>query len=280
MVFSFLFSSCQKETDIISGNVAPADPTVSLMQIRQYVQKVYLAIIGTVPSDSEMVAEINFLARNNCSLNDRTVSLNRLFSNPLYKSNQYTAKNDLLLDGITSEEINDIIDLIEDDLTSGGNNIDTAILSRELVIMQQLLSARQEYQDGQINLVEVQKRMTASKTFTYANGYGDSWIEAVFSFFLFRLPTLDERDHVGDMLEGFPGYIFLQSGTSIEDFIGIFFASNPFLEGQVRAVFKEHLYREPNTTELLNYTNSFGNSKDHKLLMQQIFLTNEFLRGK
>lgn len=280
VILLFISSSCQKETEVISGNVAPADPTVSLVQIRQYVQKVYLAIIGTVPSDSEMTAEINFLARNNCSLSDRTVLLNKLFADPLFKSSQYTSKNDLLLDGVTSSEINDIIDNIEDELASPGNTIDTALLNSDLFAMQQLQTAKSDYTNGIINLVEVQRRMTASIPFLYANGYGDAWIDAVFTFFLFRLPTLDERDQSGTMLQGFPAYLFLQTGTSSEDFIRIFFSSRPFLEGQVRALFREHLYREPNTTELLSYTNTFSIAKDHKSLMQQIFLTNEFLRGE
>ncbi|MBK7887427.1 MAG: hypothetical protein IPJ86_09025 [Bacteroidetes bacterium] len=279
LIVALSCSSCEKESEIISGNVAPSDPTVSSVQIRQYVQKVYLAIIGTVPSDTDMVNEINFLARNNCSVNDRSNLLDRLFANPLYKTSQYVSKNDLLLEAITSSEINDIIDDIQDDLNST-STIDTAILNRQLFAMQQLQTAKQDYINGTINLAEVQRRMTASVAFTYANGYGDAWIEAVFGFFLFRLPTLDELDQSGTMLEGFPAYLFLQTGASKEDFIQIFFSSRPFKEGQVRALFREHLYREPNTSELLNYTNSFSNTMDHKLLMRQIFLTNEFLRGE
>ena len=52
VALALTFSACQKESEVISGNVAMSDPTVSLTQIRQYVQKVYLAILGTSPVDS------------------------------------------------------------------------------------------------------------------------------------------------------------------------------------------------------------------------------------
>ncbi len=273
-------TSCKKEPEVITGNVAASDPTVSLVQIRQYIQKVYLAITGAVPSDSAMDAGITLLSGNNCSVNDRTDLLNRLFADASYKNSQYQLKNDVLLEGITQAEINSIIDALEDDLNSSSGIIDSAILNQKIFNMEQLRSAKQEYTDGLINLVEVQRRMVASEAFTYANGYGDAWIEAVFSFFLFRLPTLDEMDQAGTMIEGFPAYLFLQTGTSKNDFIEIFFTSRPFLEGQVRAIFREHLYREPDTSELLYYTNQFANNKDHKILMRQIFLTDEFLRGQ
>ncbi|MBK9319256.1 MAG: hypothetical protein IPM91_10785 [Bacteroidetes bacterium] len=278
LIVALSCSSCEKESEIISGNVAPSDPTVSSVQIRQYVQKVYLAIIGTVPSDTDMVNEINFLARNNCSVNDRSNLLDRLFANPLYKTSQYVSKNDLLLEAITSSEINDIIDDIQDDLNST-STIDTAILNRQLFAMLQLQTAKQDYINGTINLAEVQRRMTASVAFTYANGYGDAWIEAVFGFFLFRLPTLDELDQSGTMLEGFLPIFFCRP-VHQRKILFRYFSSRPFKEGQVRALFREHLYREPNTSELMNYTNSFSNTMDHKLLMRQIFLTNEFLRGE
>lgn len=280
MFLGMVFSSCQKEGEVIAGNVVGPDPTVSLVQIRQYIQKVYLAINGTVPSDSVMEAELNFLAGNNCSVSDRDNLLNRLFADEKYKSGQYAIKNDLLLQGILPSEISDIISDINRDLNDPGSSIDTAILNDQLEAMQLLKTSRQEYIDGLINLVEVQKRMTASLAFNYANGSGSSWINAVYDFFLFRSPTLDEEDQVYAMISGFPGYIFLQPGTSQDDFISIFFSSRPFMEGQVRAMFKEYLYREPNTSELNSYTNSFSANKDHRLLMRQIFLSNEFLRGR
>ncbi len=257
----------------------PSDPTVSLVQIRQYVQKVYLAVTGVLPSDSLMEAEISFLARNNCSSGDRSDLLNRLFYGNLYKSYQYTVKNDLLLGGITSSEINDIIADINTELNSPGNSIDTANLNRQLSAMELLKRAKQDYIDGTINLVEVQRRMTASIAFKYENGYSAAWIDAVFGLFLFRKPTLEEADQSGTMIEGFPAYLFLQTGSSEEDFITIFFGSRPFLEGQVRALFKEYLYREPGTSELLSYTNTFSAEKNHTTIMYQIFMSNEFLRG-
>jgi hypothetical protein len=279
VALALTFSACQKESEVISGNVAMSDPTVSLTQIRQYVQKVYLAIVGTSPVDSILDQEIYSLARTNCSPDARADLLNRLFAMPAFKNNQYTIKNDQLLGGMSVDDINDIIDDIQDDLNTPGTSINEVRLQEELAAMQRLRSAKQEYAAGTITLVEVQKRMTESVAFYYVNGSGNSWIDAVYTNFLFRLPTNDERDQINTMLSGFPGYLFLQTGSSTNDFIQIFFSSSSFLEGQVREQFRNNLFREPTTSELLNYSNLFRSNNDHQQLMRQIFLSNEFLRG-
>lgn len=273
-------SSCEKESEIITGNTAAADNTVSLSQIRQFIQKSYLATIGTVPSDSLMEREIENLAARNCNVLARGEFIDRLFDDTLFRRNQYQIRNEELLNGITNQEIKDRIDNIRSELFNPANAIDTALLRMRLDAMSLLFSARAEFQDGIIGLSEVQKRMVLSGVFSDIHGGGVNYIDAVFSRFLFRLPTEDERENCERMLNGYSGVLFLQTGSSNTDFINILFSSRAYEEGQVMDMYNRHLFRFPNPAELLNKTGSFSASHDHMAMMFDILLSNEYLYGR
>lgn len=274
-----MFSSCKKDSEIISGNQAMADPTVSLTQIRQFVQKVYLGTLGVAPSDSLMEAEIKSLALKNCSYTSRVVLVDKLINTREARINFYNVKNDQLLDGATNEDINSIIEDLQADISDPANAVDVTRLTLELDRMEALRDAKDAFVNGTIDMLEVEKRMTASLLFSWSNGSGETWVQAVFDFFLLRLPTDAELDNSVSMIYGSPGVLFLQTGVSDTDFLNIFFSSRSFYEGQVRELFRNTIFREPTSNELLDYTNGFSSHKNHITIMRKLFLSNEFLKG-
>ncbi|MFN8153776.1 MAG: hypothetical protein U0Y08_05745 [Bacteroidia bacterium] len=274
-----IITSCKKDPEIIPGNTAMSDPTVSLTQIRQFVQKVYLSTIGITPSDSVMDAEIRSLAITNCSNDSKSALINKLISSPEALENYYEIRNQQLLDGASDEDIEDMITSIEADISDPANAVDVTRLQLELQRMQDLRDARQQFLNGTISLLEVEKRMTASRLFAWVNGSGDVWVQSVFSFFLLRMPTDGELENASTMMYGYPATLFLQTGTTDTDFLNIFFSSRSFYEGQVRELFRNLLYREPDSGELLSYTDAFSSHKNHITTMRKIFLSHEFLRG-
>lgn len=274
-----VFSSCKKESEIISGNQAMADPTVSLTQIRQFVQKVHLATSGVSPDEATMEAEIRALALENCSNSARVAFVDKLINTPAARANYYNVRNEQLLDNAADDDIQEVIDDLQVEISDPANAVDVTRLNLELSRMELLRDAKQQFLNGEINMVEVEKRMTASVLYGWANGSGDTWVQSVFSFFLLRLPLDEELDNVTSMIYGSPGVLFLQTGTSDTDFFTIFFSSRSFYEGQVRELFRNLIYREPTTGELLNYTNEFSSHKNHVTTMRKLFLSNEFLRG-
>ncbi len=279
LLTALVFTSCKKESEIIPGNEAMSDPTVSLTQIRQFVQKVYLATEGVSPGDSLMDAEIRALALENCSNSSRAAFVDKLMYTAAAKSNYYNIRNEQLLDGASAEDINNVIEDLQFEISDPANAVDVTRLRLELSRMEALRDAKQQFIDGTINLIEVEKRMTSSVLFSWANGSGETWVESVFGFFLLRMPLDEELDNVTSMMYGNPGVLFLQTGTSDTDFFNIFFSSRSFCEGQVREIFRNLIFREPTTAELLDYTNWFVSHKNHLTTMRKLFLSNEFLRG-
>lgn len=273
------FSSCEKEQEVISGNYASYDPTVSLTQIRQFVQKVYLNTEGELPEDSVLNNEIQRLASFNCSVVSRVAFVDRLLFSDKAKANIYEVMNQQLLGGVTDQDITDEIADVQSDISDPANAVNVTRLQLDLSRLQLLKSAKADFMSGAITLAEVKKRMTASTFYAWANGSGNTWVESVFSFFLLRLPTADELDNANDMMNGMPAYLFLQAGSSDADFLNIFFSSRPFFEGQVRECVLNLLFREPSSTELNSYTSEFSQHKNHLTITRKILLSDEFLRG-
>ena len=278
-VAAFSFSSCEKEPEVISGNYASYDPTVSLTQIRQFVQKVYLSTEGELPEDSVLDHEIERLASFNCSVVSRAGFIDRLLYSEKARLNLYEVRNQQLIDGVSDQDITDAIADLQTEIADPSNAVNVTRLQLELARLEALKTAKSEFVSGSITLVEVSKRMTASSFYSWANGSGNTWVESVFNFFLLRMPTAVELESASDMLYGTPAYLFLQAGSSDTDFLNIFFSSRPFYEGQVRECVLNLLFREPSSTELNAYTSEFSSHKNHLTITRKILLSDEFLRG-
>lgn len=272
-----LLCACQKDPLIIEGNQAPYDGTVSNQAKKNYIQKVYLATLGVLPSDSEATSAFNLLSANNCSVNDRQQFLDMLFAKPTFKTNLYDRENDDLLDGITATEINYMISDLQAVLNNPGPGEDTISVRIELNRAINLRDARAKFSSGQITFKEVQRRMVESTFFYYANGYGDAWVFAIFDFFLLRAPTLDELDQVNYMVGNMPGILFLQNGVNMEDLLDIIFSNYSFSEGQVRKLYKKHLYREATVSELQTLVPQYKSTNDIKSVLNKILISDEYL---
>ena len=78
------------------------------------------------------------------------------------------------------------------------------------------------------------------------------------------------------IVDGFAGVIFLQTGSVKDDFINIFFGCNNYFEGQVRDLYKKYLFREPNSVEMSDKATIYKNSLDYKALQKAILSTDEY----
>jgi len=71
-------------------------------------------------------------------------------------------------------------------------------------------------------------------------------------------------------------FLFQQQGYSKNDFISIFFSSDEYFEGRVRAQFKRFLFREPGSEEMGVQTTNYKTSKDFKAVQIYILSTDEY----
>lgn len=268
--------ACQ-EPIVVPGNEAPDDPTVSNILKENYVRKSYLAVLGRIPSDSEAAVSFSLLSQNNCSFSDRGTFLDLLFADEEYSENLYNSENNELLDGISANQIQQLINQVVQQLNNSNYINDTIILALRLENLLKLKDAYADFTSGTILIPEVHSRMVNSLAYDNLVGNGEEWITALFTHFLYREPTEYEIANGTEMLNGHNETLFMQTGSSKNDFVNIFFSSEEYYEGQVRKVFQKHLFREPGSYEGTVLAQQYMSDHDYKSLLKKILQSDEFL---
>ena len=104
----------------------------------------------------------------------------------------------------------------------------------------------------------------------------ENFVVSMFQHFLYRYPTDDELTQSKQIVDGFEGVVFLQTGHIKDDFLNIFFGCNNYFEGQVRDLYMRYLFREPTSVEMSDKAASYKKSLNYKALQKEILSTNEY----
>ena len=273
-----LSASCKKvETQVVSGNTPPKDSTVDNVLRDNYIQKLYIDVIGRAPTSLEKIGARTITDKNNCSVENRAELLAQLMAMPDFKDHIYNIDNAGLLNSSSDLTISYYV------IYYTGLMNDTAQKSSHLKYvedvkrLQILKTTYKEFLNDSIDLVEVQKRLAFNPIYDALIGGEFNWALNSFTYFLKRKPTTDETASSYMMLQGLQGQMLLKPGQSKSDMINIFFDADEYFEGQVRIIYLRYLYREPTTLELQNIAPAYHKNHDFVALLKNIFLSNEYL---
>ena len=105
----------------------------------------------------------------------------------------------------------------------------------------------------------------------------EKFIYGTFEHFLSRYPSDAELAEATKIVDGLIGVLFFEIGTSKQDFMDIFFASEDYYGGQVKIVVEGYLFRSPTTEESAYYTTYYKNTGDYKGLLKKVLTTDEYV---
>lgn len=276
-----LSTACTKvETQIVKGNNPPQDSTIDNVLKDNFIQKVYIDVIGRTPTNLEKIGARTVIDKNNCSKENRDNLISQLMAMADFKDHLYNIDNAGLLksnsDMVIGYYITYYAGLMNDSSQKAAHNGYVEDVNRLKILRR----TYQNFLTDSIDLVEVHKRMTFNPLYDALIGGEYAWANASFPYFLMRKPTTDEMTNIYYMFSGFQGQLFLKSGTSKSEYINIFFESNEYFEGQIRSVYLRYLFREPTAAEVASLTPIY--KKDHNItdLLKNIFLSDEYLGVK
>lgn len=277
LFFLILISSCKKDKEIFIGNnTIPPDGTISNVVKENYVNKSYISILGRKPTPAELSSGISILGQHNVSVADRNQMLDDIFSKSGYYQRQYDIAIAALLNNMDTAEISQTIALFNYLLTDPQFSAQWPIIQAEKTKLQLLESSVPDLINGTIDIIGLHKRCINNYFYDQLNMGTLNFVESVFQHFLFRYPTSNESTESTQMVDGFEGVVFLQTGHSKNDFINIFFGCNNYFEGQVRDLYLKYLFREPTSVEMSVKAISYKTSLNYKSLQKEILSTNEY----
>jgi hypothetical protein len=291
IILCFL-ASCKKDVvEVIPDNDAPYYSKISSVKVRNYVNRLFIDLLGREPLDSEMNAETAALQETNVSTQARETLINKLMTDSIFRDGDtsytlayhkriYELGKIRFLEGVSEALLIDqaIInksDAYSDSLAGNIPGYEEKMQAYNKIVT--VLNSREAYQKGYITIMQMSSYMCNNDFYDIINMNSFNFVNACFDDLYFRFPTQSEFQIGYNMVEdNVPGALFGVTGQTKADFIQILTNNNECVQGIIIWSYKTLLARDPTSLEMSKELLNFGVNKDLKALQKRILVTNEY----
>ncbi|MEZ4773622.1 MAG: hypothetical protein R3D00_10610 [Bacteroidia bacterium] len=278
-VFVVVLMACQPEQKIIlvPDNTAPPDYSVPQAVKENYVNKLYITLLGRKPTAGEFQAGIAILEADNVSEENREGLMNVILGSPDFYRRMYDIARVEILNNLDTTDITFQIAVFKDLLKEPVYAPFYDYIQFEINRLQNLKNVPLQLLNGQIGRVELHRRFVNNSFYDEINMGTQNFVLSMFEYFLHRYPSDAEEAACIAMVDGLDTIVFGKEGHDKQDFIDIFFDSDNYYEGQVIDIYRDFLFRSPSSLEMSQATIAYKTHKDYKKLLISILITDEFL---
>ena len=228
----FVVSSCNndREAILVEGNIAPPDPTIEMVVVEGYINKLYISLLGREPSANEFNIAIDLLGEQLIE-QDRILLVSQIQEDPNYYKNQLDIFRQDYLNGIDTSLIRkDFVEPYEYALENEENPIIYEKIEKELNSLYLLYNIDLDLILNNIDVTEVLRRIVDNPVYDEINMGVENYIISMSQNFLHRYPTNSELESATLMIEGEQSYCFGGTGDSKSDFNNLFFNHDGYFE--------------------------------------------------
>jgi len=274
LILPLISLSCTKETVTVSDNSAPLVNNVPTVKIENYINRIFIDLIGREPLDVEMQQELNVLRADDLSQAARLALIQKLQSSTdfiegdtsyqrAYYLQLYNLSKVKLLEGASDEKISEFTD----------GNDDTEAVAR----LNAVIASKEELEQGMISFDEMLARMIHNEVYDAININAFNFVNASFDNLFWRYPTDAEFDAAYEMVEHQNmATLFGTQGNDKTTYVDILTSNKEMFEGIIIWAYQTLLARRPNTVETATLLDDFFMHKDIKQIQQAIMVTNEY----
>jgi len=291
ILLAFSFFACEKETIIIPNNNAPNYDEIPTILLENYVNRLYIDLIGREPLDEEMNLDVQFLRDNNVTIESRDTLISKLQFDTTYVEGDISYKNAYfhrlyemvkvrMIEGASNAYIeNEMgiflffyeVDSLAGNLIGAHNNLINYYRLKDIIESESL------YYNNFIDIKEMHRRMLNNAIYDQINMNTFNFVNAAFDNLLFRYPTQNEFNCSYSMIEDeIPQIVLGFSGSNKDDLINIICNSREFYEGIIHWSYLTLLARVPSTIETDYLMNDFYITCDFHKLQRYIMKTDEY----
>lgn len=269
-IFCCTLWACQKEDVVYSDNDVPEYEGVPTVLVNNYVNSLFIDLIGREPLDVEMEEEVAALEAANLSISARQDLIDKLMFDTSYLpgdssySHAYHFKlySDLkarMMEGASDGEIMGWYNLYysQSIVDSINGNFDAMDLNRlRAQRMLDVIDVWPALRLDEIDIAEAHRRMCQNQVYNEINMGAFNFINASFNDLFDRFPTQAEFDQSFPVIEANePGVLFGQVVQNKTQYLEVLVHSEEFDEGLVRWVYKGRLSRDPSSAEVFTLLN-------------------------
>lgn len=283
--------ACKKEDVVFENNTIPPYDEIPTVIVQNYVNRLFIDLIGREPLNTEMSAEVASLEAADLSTESRTTLVNKLIFNnaPLAGDSSYTFAyhiklyDDLkarFLEGASEDVLNfqygifrgqAIADSINGNLS--GYELNMAEANR----IEALQNARSELMNGEILIDEMVKRMLINAIYDEINMNSFNFVNATFNDLFFRFPTSAELDAAYQIIEfNQPASLFGSLAQTKPEYVDLLVGSTEFDEGMIIWAYESLLARTPTSNEVFELVIPFSNNYNFIEVQRTILISDEY----
>jgi hypothetical protein len=287
-----LLISCNGNKDkVYPGNQPKSYDDVSTVKVENYINRIYIDLLGREPLDNEVTRDLAALRDGKLSYEVRSRLITRLMTDTLfvpgdssYKRAYYQRIYDLtksrLLEGAGDEEIAEKIGPLMFGVQSARLLGDSVVVYESLAEISRftrVLKSRRDYQLGIIGISDMYASMLDNGIYDVINMNSLNFVNASFDDMFFRFPTRDEFNIAYGIIEDSKaGSLFGGFADNKPAYCQVLVRSREFHEGMIKWCYLTLVGREPNTQETYNLMEDFYKTKDMQQVQKVILMTDEY----
>ena len=270
------FTACTKE-EVIDGNQPPPDSTISNVTKENYVNRLYISILGRECTPAEFTEAYDILVQGNLSVQSRAQVIDIIAAKPGYYNRLYRIAEENYLNSSDSLDYQTQIFAYNIILQNQSQQQFWPYVTAELARINAWMDAVDDMEAGTLTVAGMHKRAVSNFAYDGINMGSLNYVASLFQNFFYRYPTEAELDAGIKCVDGFPATVFFQIIDSKEEYTDLFFASDNYYEGQVRDLFTRYLFREPTSAEQTYFGTRYKSNSDYKQLQKDILSLDEYV---
>jgi len=266
-----VFAACKPEEIVFPDNPVPPYDEISTILVQNYVNRMYIDLIGREPTDLEMERDVALMEADSLSMEIRLTVMNELMTSTdsldgttyrtLYHEKLYTDLKARFLEGASDAILNERYGLargmaITDSLNGNweGYAINQANAERLLAVLECPVALELQ----EIEVRDACARMMWNDVYDQINMNSFNFVNASFDDLYQRFPTQAEFDVSYNIIEyNQPNLIFGFSANDKPSYIEALVWNPEWNEGMVRWQFRSFLARDPSDAEVLEAVDEF-----------------------
>ena len=278
LLLGLILISCltctKQEIIVVPDNDSPSVNNVPAIRIENYVNRLFIDLIGREPLDTELLAEVDALKNMQLTKTARIALINKLQTDksPIERDTSYSHAFHRQLYSLSKARC----------LEGAGDEIvldfqGFAPTEADFQRLQRVLDSRLELQENKIIYNELLARMIYNTLYDELNMNTFNFINASFDNLYWRSPTDAEFAAGFKMVEDNVSATLLgQVGQNKRDYVSIISTSREMYEGIIIWVYQQALARRPNTSETTALLEDFINHQDIKIIQQEVLSSDEY----
>jgi len=201
LVFVLSFSSCKKDPIIVAGNEAPPDGTVENVTKENYVNKLYISLLGRKATEQEFQDAYALVDQHGFSKSDRAALVALLQAKSEFADNEFKIVQANYLNGSDTNDARTWLTIIQQNQGLATDSQVIKAYQKEIDRLLPLFTVADDLRSGALNYVDLQKLTVNNFIYDQVNMGTENFVVSVFQNYLMRYPTNPELTNSKQMIE-------------------------------------------------------------------------------